>query len=106
MLKRIPACIAFAIMFIVASANGQLSPPDSDDASRIETLVNKAAALVKSKGKAAFAEFRRRGSQWWSGDVYVFAYAPHGTVILNPSLPGARGTRLPRTEGQEGQGFS
>jgi len=43
--------------------------------------------MVEKQGKAAFLEFRKRGSEWWSGDVYVFAYAPDGTVILNPGFP-------------------
>jgi cytochrome c len=74
-----------------ASANSEQSPPSSEKAKQIESLVNKAAAIVDTKGKAAFLEFRERGSEWWSGDVYVFAYSPDGTVILNPAFPAREG---------------
>jgi len=47
--------------------------------------------MVEKQGKEAFLEFRKRGSEWWSGDVYVFAYAPDGTVILNPGFPAREG---------------
>jgi cytochrome c len=45
----------------------------SAEAKRIEALVNKAATTIETKGKMALSEFRVRGSEWWSGDVYVFA---------------------------------
>jgi cytochrome c len=38
--------------------------------------VNKAAVIVDAKGKAALSEFREKGSEWFSGELYVFAYAP------------------------------
>jgi len=40
-------------------AFSQQSPPPSEQVKKIEALVDKAAALVNSKGKAAFAEFRK-----------------------------------------------
>ena len=86
--------IIFACAWLIlmsASATSQQSPPDSEQAKKIEALVNNAAAIVEVKGRAAFTEFRERGSQWWSGDVYVFAYAPDGTVILNPGFPTREG---------------
>jgi hypothetical protein len=49
-------------------------------------LVDRAAELVNTKGKDTFSEFRQRGSEWFSGDTYIFAYA-HGTVVLNPAFP-------------------
>ena len=67
--------------------------------------MNKAAALVGSKGKAAFTEFRRRGSEWWSGDVYVFAYSPEGTVILNPPFPGREGRAYYGEKDKKGKAF-
>jgi cytochrome c len=53
--------------------------------------VNKAAALVDAKGKAVLSEFRQRDSEWFSGDLYGFAYAPDGTVLLNPAFPAREG---------------
>jgi cytochrome c len=84
MIKRILVAALLA-MALGNAANSQQSPPKGEQAEKIESLVNKAAALVEKQGKAAFSEFRQRGNEWWSGDVYVFAYAPDGTVILNPA---------------------
>jgi cytochrome c len=73
MLKPILVCVALVAMAIVNSTNAQQSPPASEKAKQIEALVNKAAALIESKGKATFPEFRKSESEWFSGDTYVFA---------------------------------
>src|SRR5690349_20820277 len=80
-------------LFILAtnSAYSQSSPPNSDQAKRIQMLVDRAAELVNAKGKEAFSEFRKRGSEWFSGETYIFAYAPDGTVVLNPAFPAREG---------------
>jgi cytochrome c len=54
---------------------------------KIEALVDKAAALVNSKGKAAFAEFRKEGSEWWFGETYLFAYDMNLNVLLVAAFP-------------------
>src|SRR5262245_8993968 len=87
------------------SARSQDPPPASAEVRRIEDLVNKAAALVESKGKDAFTEFRQRGSEWWSGDVYVFAYSPDGTVILNPAFPAREGRSYHGEKDRKGKAF-
>jgi hypothetical protein len=43
--------------------------------------------------------------EWFSGDTYIFAYAPDGTVVLNPAFP-AREGHAPRRKRQKGEGFS
>jgi hypothetical protein len=83
----------------------QERPPLSPEAERIEALVSKAATLVNAKGKAAFPEFRQRGSEWWSGNVYVFAYAPDGTVLLNPAVPSREGKAYPGERDKKGKLF-
>ncbi len=87
------------------SANSQQSPPNSEKAKQIEALINKAAAIVDTKGKAALSEFRERGSEWWSGDVYIFAYSPEGTVLLNPAFP-ARDTRTTERQTKRAKPFT
>jgi len=82
-------CASFALA--ANSVYAQSSPPNSDQAKRIQMLVDRAAELVDTKGKEAFTEFRKRGSEWFSGDTYIFAYAPDGTVILNPAFPAREG---------------
>ncbi|HEV8208847.1 MAG TPA: cache domain-containing protein [Vicinamibacterales bacterium] len=80
---------------IAAPAWAQDAPPPSAEAARIESLVNKAAALVESKGEAAaFAQFRTRNSDWWSGNTYLFAYDQNLNVLLNPAFPTREGTNV------------
>jgi signal transduction histidine kinase len=74
-------------------AHAQDAPPPSDQARRIEDLVDRAAALVEQRGRAAaFAEFRKRDSEWWFGDTYLFVYDDHLNVLLNPAFPKREGT--------------
>src|SRR5689334_16589607 len=70
------------------------SPPPSQKAREVEALVNKAAILVNAKGKAAFAEFRTKGSEWFHGDTYLFVYDLKGNVLLNPAIPAREGTNV------------
>jgi cytochrome c len=59
---------------LLASASlsfAQESPPDSEKAKEIVALVEKAAALVATKGKAAFAEFKKPGTEWRHDDIYL-----------------------------------
>jgi cytochrome c len=70
-----------------APAFPEQSPPPSEQVKKIEALVDKAAALVNSKGKAAFAEFRKEGSEWWFGETYLFAYDMNLNVLLVAAFP-------------------
>jgi len=74
------------------AAHSQEAPLPSDQAKRIESLVNRAAALVEQRGRAAFTEFRKHDSEWWFGDTYLFAYDDHLNVLLNPAFPKREGT--------------
>jgi signal transduction histidine kinase len=84
-----------AWLAVAAPAHAQTAPPPSDEARQIEALVNKAAALVESKGKAAaFAQFRTPHSEWWSGSTYLFAYDQDLNVLLNPAFPKREGSNV------------
>lgn len=104
MLRR-TLLFALCAMVYSGTAFSQDRPPSSPEAKRIEALVNKAAALVDSKGKDAFSEFRQRGSEWWSGNLYVFAYAPDGTVLLNPAFPAREGRAYHGEKDKKGKAF-
>ena len=84
---RLIAILCASFVLAASSAYSQSPPPNSDQAKRIQMLVDRAAELVNTEGKKAFTEFRQRGSEWFSGDTYIFAYAPDGTVVLNPAFP-------------------
>jgi cytochrome c len=68
--------IIYAFALAANAAYSQSSPANSDQAKQIQVLVGRAAELVNTKGKEAFTEFRQRGSEWFSGDIYIFAMLP------------------------------
>ncbi|HEX7564236.1 MAG TPA: cache domain-containing protein, partial [Bradyrhizobium sp.] len=86
-------------------AGSQQSPPPSEQAKKVEALVNKAAALVERQGKEAFSEFRKRDSEWWFGITYVFAYDIDLNVLLNPAFPKREGTNPHGERDANGKAF-
>jgi len=93
--KKMAQWAAAAALAAAVPAWAQDAPPSSAEAKRIESLVDKAAALVESQGKAAaFAQFRTRDSDWWSGNTYLFAYDQNLNVLLNPAFPKREGTNV------------
>ena len=83
----------------------QSSPPASERADQTKALVNKAAALIESKGKAAFSEFRVKGSEWFHGDTYLFVYDLQANVLLNPAFPAREGTNVKGQKDANGKLF-
>jgi len=93
--KKMAQWAAAAALAAAVPSWAQDAPPSSAEARRIESLVDKAAALVESQGKAAaFAQFRTRDSDWWSGNTYLFAYDQNLNVLLNPAFPKREGTNV------------
>lgn len=57
--------VGLALTTVIATTSpvfSQQGPPPSERANQVEALVTKAAALIDSKGKAAFADFRKKDS--------------------------------------------
>lgn len=94
MLKELVVLAAVVTTAITIPAHSQQSPPVSEQAQQIQRLVSKAAALVDKNGKAAFAELRKKDSEWFHGEVYLFAYDMKGNVLLNPAFPQREGTNV------------
>lgn len=86
-------------------AFAQSSAPTSDTAKQTEALVEKAAALIESKGKAAFSEFRVKGSEWFHGDTYLFVYDLQENVLLNTAFPAREGTNVKGQKDPNGKPF-
>jgi cytochrome c len=86
-------------------AFSQASPPSSEKAREVEALVNKAAALIDSKGKAAFADFRLKDTEWFHGDTYLFVYDLKSNVLLNPAFPAREGTKVTGQKDANGKLF-
>jgi len=61
--------------------------PQSTEAKGIVALVDKAAALTESKGKTAFPEFKKKGSEWFKGETYIFIADMNGTILMHPANP-------------------
>jgi len=76
----------------IAAAQGQAPDLQSPQAKKVEALVDKAAALIASKGKAAFSDFRQRGSEWLNGDTYIFVGDTKGMAVFNGGFPKLEGT--------------
>ena len=79
--------IAWAIGCLFGARVVAVDAPKSTAAKHIATLVDKAAALTESKGKAAFPEFKKRGSEWFKGDTYIFIADMNGTILMHPANP-------------------
>jgi cytochrome c len=94
MFKKVLVCTALITMAMANPVSSQQSPPTSEEAKRIEAMVNKAAALVETKGKTAFSEFRKGDSEWWFGRTYLFVYDKDMNVLLNPAFPEREGTNV------------
>ena len=86
----------------MAGTNG---PPAGEQSRAVVALVDKAAALLAKSGKAAFAEFRKRDSEWFRGDTYIFAYDRNGNVLLNPAFPEREGTNVSGQTDANGKRF-
>ncbi|HWG80691.1 MAG TPA: cache domain-containing protein [Stellaceae bacterium] len=102
MLKQIVGLFLLLTTAAAPSALAQQSPPVSAQSKQVQALVDKAAALIEKKGKAAFAEFRKPDSEWFHGSTYLFAYDMQANVLLNPAFPEREGTNV--TGGKDARG--
>jgi methyl-accepting chemotaxis protein len=89
------ACAALLLagsLGTMSPAFSQQAPPESEKAKQLVALVEKAAALIDSKGKSVFPEFRKTDSEWRNGDTYLFAGDMKGMSLLNAGFPKQEGT--------------
>ena len=94
-MERRMLTIFSAMMVVLCSALFAATPePQSKQAKELKALVDKAAALVESRGKDAFPEFRKKGSAWFNGDRYIFIDDFDGNVLVNPPDPKIEGKNL------------
>ena len=93
------------LLAITSPAISGGSPPATERAKQVEVLVIKAAALIDKDGKAAFAEFRKKDSEWFHNDTYLFVYDLKGNVLLNPAFPQREGTNVTGQKDAKGKFF-
>ena len=97
--------IMTATLAAASPAISQEAPPPSEQAKQTKALVDKAAALIDKSGKAAFTEFRKKGSEWFHGATYLYAYDLKGNVLLNPAFPKREGTNVTGQKDAKGKLF-
>jgi methyl-accepting chemotaxis protein len=101
-------CLPILVLIMLLPARrvaGRDQSAPVHQADEIETLVNKAADLIESEGRTAFAAFRRKNSPWRYGDVYLFVVDLHGVVLLNAVHPDREGRDLLQEHDAAGKQF-
>ncbi|HTS22481.1 MAG TPA: cache domain-containing protein [Casimicrobiaceae bacterium] len=103
---NLPGGILFlAALLAIPQLAASQGPPPSEKARQTEALVDRAAALIDREGKAAFAEFRMKGSEWFHDDTYLYAYDLQSDVLLNPAFPAREGTKVSGQKDANGKLF-
>ncbi|HSB26268.1 MAG TPA: cache domain-containing protein [Pyrinomonadaceae bacterium] len=64
------------------------------DKAFIEDVVDRAAALLEQRGKAAFPELRDKKGPFVFMDTYVFVATPDGTELVNAGQPSLEGRNI------------
>jgi cytochrome c len=97
MKRKIPHTVISAVLaaFLFFSAElAAAQEPQSAQAKQIKAMVDKAAALVGKKGKDAFAEFKKEGSEWFKGDAYIIVGDMKGNNLVNAAFPKFEGKNI------------
>lgn len=99
--RSVTVCVALGGMlaFLVNCAG----PSPSEE--QVAALVNKAAALVERNGEKAFVEFRKKGSEWYQGEIYIFADDMEGVNLCHPEKRDLEGKNLLETKDAMGKLF-
>ena len=98
-MKRIIVTLAVRPLLIfcaaqLLSAQGVEANPKHDQPKQVIALVEKAAALVEREGEKAFSKFRKKGSEWFHGEIYVFVTDLEGTALCAPPMPELEGKNI------------
>jgi cytochrome c len=95
----------FAAIIFVAPEFSISQEPQSEEPKQTMALVDQAAALLESKGTDAFAEFRKKDSQWLKGDTYIFAFDMNGVEVFHPIQPDLEGKSIIDMKDANGKPF-
>ena len=86
--KMMLAGILTLAIAVVSCGRGNAGQSRSDYAykrtKRIVSLVEEAAALIEKQGEEVFPDFRKKGSKWFQGDMYLFIYDLNGKNVVHP----------------------
>jgi cytochrome c len=106
MFKQVLVCTVFVMMAMVNPVIAQQPAPTSEQATQIEALVDQAAALIESEGKAAFVEFRKKDTKWFKGDTYLFVSDFKSNILFNAAFPEREGTNTTGQKDANGKVFN
>jgi len=95
--------VLVGILSVALPGYPQQPTVDTPKARQVSGFVDKAAALINSKGKAAFPEFRKGGSEWLSGDLYIFVGDMKGIALVNAGFPKLEGTDVSANKDANGK---
>lgn len=59
---------------------------ENSETRELVTLVNDAASLIRTKGDAAFADFRGPRSRWHQEETYIFVLDRGGNMLVHPDM--------------------
>jgi len=97
--------IIFGVVCLFSLPGFSAEFSQSKEAKQIVALVDRAAALIESKGTDAFPEFRKKDSKWYKGKNYVFVNGVNGTALVNPPKPEIEGKNLIDMKDARGKAF-
>ncbi len=60
-------------------------------APELTKLVRQGAKLLQAEGEKAYPEFRKKGSQWFRDDTYLFVWTVDGTRVFHAANPSSEG---------------
>jgi signal transduction histidine kinase len=88
--------VAILVLLQAFNGNAQTVAVNADQSYQYEdtrdlvALVKDATELVRTKGEAAFIDFRVPGSRWRQGESYIFVLDPKGNMVvhLDPAMEG------------------
>ena len=63
----------------------------ADEREQAMSLVRKGIAYLRARGEAAYAEFQRKGSEFYQGELYLVVLGIDGRMLCNSSRPHERG---------------
>ena len=85
-----PFLVAVLVLLGAFNCDAQTLAANSDqhyeykETRELVALVNDAAELIRTKGEAAFTDFRLSGSRWRQEETYIFVLDPQGNMLVHP----------------------
>jgi len=84
-MKKAAGIIGMVILFgVVCVAARALPDYKYQETKDLVGLVKNASVLIEAKGEAAFPEFKKEGSAWKRGKLYIFVMDTDGNFVVHP----------------------